>query len=405
MAKLDKTKKKKLSLRGKFKKVIKAINEKVLEMEDVVWGLMLAILSGGKLPDGRHVGEHLFMMGPPGCGKSYVMTTLFKCLTIPREQLFKNQLHAFSVPKEYIGDTDVAAFLKEHRNRTDTYGMFPEAVFAILDEIWKAGPVTSSFLTITNEREYKNGRETMQCPLITMVCASNEYPQDRDAALWDRILFRFYVDGNMSRENKKRLNEAKRAEWNPPKLSLEEILAAKEEVYNVVIPDEVMDAHLDVEYALAKLGIKLSLRTTEKQLNVIRANAWLNGRKEAIVEDVSSLVATCWRRHEEIPKVRKVITELTNRSLSKMLSIFDTAYALYTETMKTIHEYENKTNTKLPGVADAGEKLGILRDELEDLEGDSASNDAELRKMLAQIRNWHREVLPYAQIAAGFACE
>lgn len=398
---------KKPSIRKKILRIIEAVNTRVIDMEDVVWGVFLAILAGGKLRDGRLIAEHLFMIGPPGVGKSYVMDIIMMCIKVKADDFFDHLMHQFTTPDEVLGATDVKAFMEEHVQKRDIDGYLPAATFAVVDEIWKAGPVTTAMFKITNERRFRNGKDNVLCPLLTMLAASNEYPANpMDAPLWDRILFRYKVDPVEGYDAWSRMYDIEEDDWEPPTITLEELMRAKEQVNDVVFTEEVKRALYDVHVGLAKVGVELSPRRRKRQKFVVMANAWLNGRKETAVEDISAIIPTCWNHDREIPKVKKVIMTLTNFELSKMLEKFDVAYAVYQDCQKQVRAYEesgdsaaNRNTRHLEDIDEKVISLGTLRGELTEMVSKtSGSNQAELRRIISQIRSWHMEIYPYAEI-------
>ena len=68
----------------------------------------------------------------------------------------------------------------------------PEANLVFLDEIFKANSaILNSLLTLINERLFYNNGTPVQVPLMSVIGASNEYPEEEEGleALFDRFLF------------------------------------------------------------------------------------------------------------------------------------------------------------------------------------------------------------------------
>ena len=63
---------------------------------------------------------------------------------------------------------------------------------AFLDEVFKANSaILNSLLTILNERKFDNGNQRVEVPLMAVVAASNELPDNEELdALYDRFLIR-----------------------------------------------------------------------------------------------------------------------------------------------------------------------------------------------------------------------
>ena len=79
-------------------------------------------------------GEHLLLVGPPGCGKSLLLDSL---LSWAGGAKFAILFTKFTTPEECVGQVSLTA-LKADRYRRVTTGRLPEAEVCFIDEIWKA---------------------------------------------------------------------------------------------------------------------------------------------------------------------------------------------------------------------------------------------------------------------------
>jgi MoxR-like ATPase len=118
----------------------------LIERDEVIRASLVALLAR----------QHLVILGPPGTGKSALVTELARRITA---------------------------------------GKLVEAELVFLDEIFKASSaIRNALLKIANERAFHNGGQGIQVPLITLFGASNEMPQGNEfEALWNRFLLRFRV--------------------------------------------------------------------------------------------------------------------------------------------------------------------------------------------------------------------
>lgn len=387
-------------LRQKFLAVADSINEKVIAMEDVVRGILLAVLAGGKELDGNLVGEHVFMIGPPGVGKTYVGNVFMKCLELPEEGitklLFDYQCNAFSTVGEFVGELDLLKY-KQNVIEKNVEGFLPDAYFGILDEIWKCGPALGVLMGVLNERKFNIGRRgTITCPLISCITASNEYPSATIyAPLYDRLLMRYYVPKITSRVDRKNIERVRRMRWNPSKITVEEILRAKREVNRVILSEEIKERLIDIFVALEANGISLSNRREGRIHDVVRAEAWLSGREKAQISDIAAIIPCCWDHDRDIVKVRNLILKKVAMGLSTMMTHHDKAFSLYRGCMDAVNRGD------LTLAANAEVEISSAYEAVRTLPMEDEGMEKQRRRFLSRIREWQSEVNEYADKCAG----
>ena len=165
-----------------LKDTLADLDRDLLERDVPVRLLLLAALAG----------EHLLLIGPPGTAKSELARRLQRAFT--DAHYFERLLTRFSVPEELFGPLSLKA-LEQDRYERLTDGFLPTAHIAFLDEVFKANSaILNALLTLLNEREFDNGSGRVKVPLISLVGATNEVPDD-DAlrAFFDRFLLRVPV--------------------------------------------------------------------------------------------------------------------------------------------------------------------------------------------------------------------
>lgn len=385
-------------LRQKFLYAETELNTQVIEMTEVVRGILLAMLSGRRDEDtGKIYGEHLFMISTPGAAKSYLSKKMIKTVKIALDQFFIYQFHPFSLTENVVGAYDLQTLDTGLKRKLQ--GFLPRAVFANLDEIFKAGPIRDILLMILNERRFQNGSDTIEVPLISAICSSNEYPKSsHDAALWDRLLLRYKVQPVTSKDALQALDKIGTKPWNPTKITLEEIARAKSEVIDQVnISQDIYNIMTDIYQILAgDAKIELSPRRMKSIYNVLRASAWLSGRSEVIEVDITSAIPCMWLHEDHIPVVRKLVRKISNPSLDKMAGKYEQALSVYQQAKQIIEK--NKAGTSsLTGVSDLFDKIQEIRDDMTKAKASTDSiNKIELDRMLKDINTWHKEVLPAA---------
>jgi MoxR-like ATPase len=80
------------------------------------------------------------------------------------------------VPEELFGPLSISA-LEQDRYERQTAGYLPQASIAFIDEVFKANSaILNALLTLLNERKFDNGAGRVDCPLISVIGATNEVP-------------------------------------------------------------------------------------------------------------------------------------------------------------------------------------------------------------------------------------
>ena len=171
-----------ISLQLRLRRLLDRLGSDLVERRDQVRLLLLAALAG----------EHCLLIGPPGTAKSELARRLHRAFGEAR--YFERLLTRFSVPEELFGPLSIRA-LEEDRYERHIEGFLPQASIAFIDEVFKANSaILNALLTLLNEREFDNGTGRVRCPLISVVGASNEVPEDEvAAAFFDRFLLRIPV--------------------------------------------------------------------------------------------------------------------------------------------------------------------------------------------------------------------
>jgi MoxR-like ATPase len=289
----------------KMTAIIKELGDEFFERREHIEALLIADLAG----------QHTFLLGPPGTGKSLLVRATNARYTGAQywETLFDRQL-----PMETIfGPIDILEFERSGNWHRRTEGYLPTAHKAFGDEVGRAGPaVLNPLLTLLNERLYHNNSTPTPVPLISFVGASNELLEPELAAVWDRFLIRMIVAPIQEPSNFAALLASavvKPVPVTPTTISLAELRHAMDvEVPAVTLPPGVIDTILQLRVQLRAEQIEPSDRRWKQCVRLLQASAYLNGRSAVDEDDLAILRHVLWDVVEQIPTVERRVLSLTS---------------------------------------------------------------------------------------------
>ena len=274
-----------------FQRLQSHLNNQVIGQPNLVKQLMIALLADG----------HILVEGPPGLAKTRAVKVLSDSI---EGNFHRIQFTPDLLPADLTG-TDI------FRPETGDFTFQPGPIFNALllaDEINRApAKVQAAMLEAMAEKQITAGRKTYHLPELFLVMATqNPIEQEGTYPLPEAQLDRFLLQLNVEYPDESseleilRLNRGEAlgiTADEPVQITQEEIFAARKEVLNIHMAEEVEQyiirlimatrhPHRYSEQLDNWLQMGVSPRATLALDRCARAHAWLSGRDFVTPEDV-----------------------------------------------------------------------------------------------------------------------
>lgn len=300
---------------GRLHSVRASLRMRFLERDQIIDLLLAAVLAR----------VHTFLLGPPGTAKSALSSAIVGAFE--GASGFNWLMTKFTLPEDIFGPLSLKA-LQQGRFERLTQKKLPEAHVALLDEVWKSNSaILNACLKLMNERTFENGTDTIDCPLISLIGASNELPDGDDLeAVFDRFTLRLVVPYLTDPENVKKLLRMTRQQGPAATMTLAELAQCQEEAASVDVPDALLDVLVDaVKPKLEEQGVRVSDRRLQQIVRFLQAWAYLDGKTEVTIDHLDVLPDLVWRDPSARPSIAATVAMASNPTAARANEIVDAA--------------------------------------------------------------------------------
>lgn len=301
-----------MTRKEKVAALLKELSDGLYEREEVVKLSLLAAVAG----------ESIFLLGPPGVGKSLVARRLKHAFKEAKS--FEYLMTRFSTPEEVFGPISIQKLKEEDKYERKTEQYMPGANIVFLDEIWKASSsIQNALLTIINEKVYRNGEQEISVDLKGLITASNELPPEGEnfGPLYDRLLLRYSLEGIRNQKGFLQMITGTGDLYQDDistehKVSNQELEQWHQEIDQIKVEDEVLSVIQIVRQKLEDYNqknpedpIRVFDRRWKKIVRLLRTSAFLNQREKVDLMDCFLMIHCLWDKPSQLPKVQDMVSE------------------------------------------------------------------------------------------------
>ena len=308
---------------AKLNEVEIRLNGFFAEREDEIHLLTLGAVSG----------HNLFLIGDPGTGKDALIQAFVEAWEFyhsDNKKYFRRLFGPTLSPDEIFGGLDIKEFENGNFVR-NTKGFAPECLIFNGTELFKGNDViNNTLLDFFNEHKFRNGGTDTDVPLLFAVASSNEMPDDNQGALVDRFSLKKSVQpvvekGSLSTIWKNRIQGVTKPVMDDIQIEVEGIHAARELIDEVDVSDAMLEIFWLILDELKKDGLYVSVRKQNHALDILRAEAVLNGRVDVDSDDFAVLQHVLWNEPEDAKKVLQIILRVANPMMDEIHTGIDAA--------------------------------------------------------------------------------
>lgn len=338
--------------------------------------------------------EHALLLGPTGTAKSELISALARQI---EARHFSYLLTRFTEPSEIFGALDFDRF-REGTYHVHTEGMLPQAELVFLDEVFQgSSAILNTLLTLLNERRYHNGARAESAPLVSLLGATNDIPDDPGlTAFSDRFLIRLLVEPVGGNDLERLLlvgwrHEARRlaaagSEAAPARggtLTVDRLTRLSLRLRDIDL-DPVLGEHRELVRQLLIQGVKLSDRRLVRSLKLVAGAALLRESQTAQPVDLWPL-AHIWTDPADRTTVEEAVHAVVEKHGGEPARRRRPDHEILLDAREVSAPLTPERQPSEWSVIDGLHKLGDLSRELREHQPVNSQTEAELSRIIAEV--------------------
>jgi len=314
--------------------VEKDLNADIVERTEAIHLILIAIL----------MKQHLAFKSAPGEAKSMVLDRFAQHFGGGLKVFKHPGISMYTTPDQLVGAIDPGQ-LMAGVTAINTFDMMTESHLSILDEVFRGGVIKDTLLSLMDEqRLFRNGNNLQKIPLMSVLIASNSWPEDEsDAAFWDRIAIRYQYDTLSAAGFAALLNLKANGNGHPTistTMTWDELDLLQTTVKSIPIPGSIQQTLCELREKLRVNGIEPSPRRWVWAMDALRASALLDGTTVIAEEHLDVLEHILWQTPEQRNGIAKHINAVASPMLAQVKEWHDQAKSLYAELEKNRNHKE-----------------------------------------------------------------
>jgi MoxR-like ATPase len=338
--------------------------------------------------------EHALLLGPTGTAKSELISALARQV---EARHFSYLLTRFTEPSEIFGALDFDRF-RQGTYHVHTEGMLPQAELVFLDEVFQgSSAILNTLLTLLNERRYHNGARAEDAPLVSLLGATNDIPDDPGlTAFSDRFLIRLLVEPVGGTDLERLLLVGWRHETRrlaaagstapPPRagtLTVDRLTRLSLRLRDIDL-DPVLGEHRELVRQLLIQGVKLSDRRLVRSLKLVAGAALLRESATAQPVDLWPL-AHIWTDPADRTTVEEAVHAVVEKHGGEPARRRRTDHEILLDAREVSAPLTTGRHPSEWSVIDGLHKLGDLSRELREHQPVNTQTEAELSRIIAEV--------------------